>query len=770
MADTITITDQDRIDAESVLEQFLTDRLPDLDFSKGGALRDFVVQSLAYIFAYFQHERDLIMARQSLLLLGKLSGSDIDDAVDEILSNWFIQRKDGRVTTGVVTVHLSENEDIAIDVTARFYKTSSIVFQIDSSTTLTYSSDDMLSVTDSDGVTIGYTVDIPVKAVNAGTEYNVEDGVFVDYTRFSPYITKIENVSPFSNGLSVEATDEMLTRSETAITVRDLNSARSIDAVLKEEFSSVDDVVVIGYGDDEMQRDIVLEAATATQIHGGGYVDAYLRMPILSSRVFTGTVGGTFTDPREKHYILRDPTIANEGDFPSVPETNFETYNVVEGDVLRIYNALETSEADQYIVKGVTPYGLLVSQRSPFPLALPAIAEEYADDGDVEMVGSTHRLTSVAHTFIDAAVEDGGDIGKFVRIASSANPRYNVGTGIITAVDPAGSYADLVGFPYSFVVETNLTWELATRVVSYTIGDNAPDYHDKISYGPHTGFTGAARLGGEFTKTVQNDGRVLLPAEPVYRITDVSLPGGSYPPALKDTDDRVRFPNRVNKEPAATTVGADLEYQLIGNNPEDVPSAWQLLELNVGYASPGDPTYFNDQVLSVTYDTLDGYAAVWSFMMATDRRILCGSVIPKGLHPVYLHFNINYRLSKTASETLDEAAAAQALAEFITNFNVNNDLDASDITWFLRSTYPQLGAIEPPTLYYDLLSPDGRVIYFKTDDTVSINPTLVIDPNTGAYPGGGSPELRLEDPLGLGVSNNTVRYLSVAALLTFNEV
>jgi hypothetical protein len=226
----------------------------------------------------------------------------------------------------------------------------------------------------------------------------------------------------------------------------------------------------------------------------------------------------------------------------------------------------------------------------------------------------------------------------------------------------------------------------------------------------------------------------------------------------------------VNKEPAATLVGANLEYQVIGNNPGDVPSGWQVLELNVGYASPGDPTYFNDELLTVTYDTLDGYAAVWSFMLATDRRILCGSVIPKGLHPVYLHFNINYRLAKTAADTLDEAAAAQALAEFITNFDVNNDLDASDITAYLRETYPQIGAIEPPELYYDLLAPDGRVIYFKTDDTVSVDPALVIDPSTGAYPGGGSPELILDDPLGLGVSDNTVRYLSVSDLITFTEV
>ena len=104
MAETITITEEDRIEAENIMEQYLSDALPDGDYTKGGALRDLAVGAIAHIYAFMKKERDYVRARQSLLLLGTLTGNDVDDAVDEILSNWFIRRKTGRESTGTATV------------------------------------------------------------------------------------------------------------------------------------------------------------------------------------------------------------------------------------------------------------------------------------------------------------------------------------------------------------------------------------------------------------------------------------------------------------------------------------------------------------------------------------------------------------------------------------------------------------------------------------------------------------------------------------------
>jgi len=773
MAETITIIEQDRIEAENILEQFLTDRMPEQDFTKGGALRDFVVVALANIFAYLRAERDLVRARQSLLLLGRLTGTSADDAVDEILSNWFIRRKTGQVASGSVTVTLSRAVDVEIATTTKFYKTSSLLYYPDTLENTFYSADDLLPVIDSSGAVAAYTFSVPVYASQAGTQYNVTPGVFADYTRFSPYVTRVENTADITGGGGNETTEEMLVRSETAITVRDLNSSRSIDATLKDEFVNVDDVIVVGYGDTEMIRDLIAVEITNTRIHSGGHVDAYLRMPILANQTVESIVGGVFTDPREGYYILRDPTIFNEGDpGGGIPATDFTSFGVTVGDILVFSNAVENYEANSFIIKEVTPYGLYVAKRTPFPKAMPVIEATY-NDGSLENVGALNTLTSAnnEHTFADSYYYQGGDKGKYVRIVSSGEPRYNLGTGRIVFVDTVLNRVTLEGLPYDFVLETDVEWELLTRQVSYTVGGNSPTYNDNISEGPNTGMLGTPRHSGEFTKTVQYDGRVMLPFHPVYRITDVSFPGGSFPPALIDTDGRVRFSNRVNVEPVEAFTASELQYQVIGHNPGEVPSGWQMLELDIGWAT--DKTYFNGQTLRVTYDTLSGYDAVWTFMLGTSRRILCGSVIPKGLHPVYLTLDIRYRPSKIATVALDTTAAAAALAVHVNEFNVIEDLDMSDIFSFLRTNYPEIGFLEPAPIYYQLLAPDGRVLYFKTDDAVTMDPAKIIDPRYGVLPDPTDPtadQYRMDVPEGLGVSDNTVRYLTVVDLITFTNL
>lgn len=741
MADTIVITEQDRIDAENILEQFLSDKIPNADFSKGGALRDFVIGAMGYIFAFLRHEIDVSRARQSLLLLGRLTGTDVDDAVDEILSNWFITRKVGRYATGVITIYLSEETDISIGLSTRFYKTSALAFIPDALDTVTIAKEDLTKVVDESGVVVSYSFQLAVKAMFPGAEYNIEPGAFVDFTRFSPYVVRVENQNKFAGGGGTETTADMLNRARTAISVRDLNSVRSIDTTLKEEFTTIDDVTVIGFGDKEMIRDLILEEATNSRIHAGGHVDAYLRSPILSDKVYTAVVGAEATDPRPGYFILRDDTIADFTALPNPP---------VAGDILRIHNANETSEAAMYIIKAVTPYGLHVSRRSLFPMALPTLIRNYMD-GRLEYAGGENRVYSEAYTFTD------GDIGRYIRVYKGSDPN-NVGTGEIVSITESPKYAVVEGFPNNFTAETNVIFGLESRVVKYTVGDNSPAFNNKISN------AGNPKLSGMFTKSIQNDGRILLPAQPVYRVSEVSLPGTGLNPGWLDSDGKMRFTKRVNRTPIWPTipVSGNFEYQIICENPAEGFSGWQVLELVI--VGPTGAGYFNGKTLTVKYDTLAGYDSVWNMMVSQDRRIICGSVIPKGFHPVYLSMEVKYRLSKLANSDIDSASVTQALVEYINNFDTREDIDASDIIGFLRANYADIGFIEPMTIDYTLLAPDGRVIPYRTTDIVTIDPShQTANPDS-------HPEDALLDPISIGVSDNTVRYLTTSALITLTNL
>lgn len=761
----ITIVEQDLIDGENLLEQILGDQIPEGDFSKGGALRDFAVKALASIFAYLKKESDTIRGRQSLLLLQALAEageSDVDDAVDEILSNWYITRKTGRNSRGTVTVHFSQkpgdDETIEIPTNAAFFKTPALLFRPDSDSTLLYNADDMSAVVDSDGVVTSYTITVPLISAAVGAEYDVEPGSFADYTRFNPYILSVENTTKFTGGASTETTSEMLSRSETAISVRDLNSPRSIDVTLKEEFTNIDDLTVVGYGDDEMIRDLITEEAANTRIHSGGYVDIYLRNPILESKTYTATVGGEFNDPRPGLYILRDDTVP---DF-----TDFGGQAVERGDIIAIQNYYPASEANEYVVNDVTPYGVYVSRRSQFPLELPEIDEDAEDEYDDGELGPTHTSTTNSiegsnYTF------SSDDIGKYIRVKDSltANATMdsgtNNGTWQIVAVDTVNNRAQLaVSGGEAFVDETGVTFQILTRIVKYSIGSNSPLFVDKIPI----------RDSGRFTRSIQRNGRILLPAWPIYQIREVYV---TYPGHQRaDSDNKVWFTERINTQPGyIDPAGSDpLEYRLVGSNPGDIPSGWQVLELELCYTDlVNTREEFNGKTITVVYDTLTGYDSIWEFV-AGERRILCGSVIPKGLHPVYLNMDIKYRLAKTAVSVLDENEAAEAVADYINNFDTREDMDTSDIVAFLRATYDIIGNIPPLTVEYQLLAPDGRVIYYETDDRI------IIDTSKHQYPT--EPEKCLDptaaapynaDAISLGISDNTVRYLTTADRITFTE-
>ena len=748
----IVIVEQDRLDAENLLEQFLGDNLLaagiDADIGRGSAMRDFAITAMSLVYAFMRKESDLTRQRQSLLLLGEDEGDEVDDAVDEILSNWFIRRKTGRKSRGVVTVYFNQATDVTVRRNDVFYKTNALPFVIDSDADRSYGEDDMVPVTDNTGVVTEYALRVPVIAVEAGANYDISTGPFVNFTKFSPYTTRVENTTKFSGGASVESTEEMLDRAPTAISVRDLNSPRSIDVVLKEEFTDVDDVTVIGFGDTEMIRDLIIEEATGLRIHAGGYTDAYLRSPISESEEFTGVVGAEFTDPRPGYYVLRDDTISD-----------FTTLGIARGDVIHIYNNLIGSEANEYIVHEVTPYGVTVSCRSQFPMDLPAV-EDDCDDGEVgPSTGATDRLVSTLYTFST------DDVGKWIRIKDSVS---SDGTWLVDAVATApNNWAELVdvdGNPAVFAAdETGLSWELCTRVVNYSIGTNSPDYDNQVS----------RRLSGRFTKSIQRYGRVLLPAKPVYRITDVYIEDNTDPDL--SVGGRITFPNRVNlgegeleeprPNPGDPLDPALLQYRVFGRNPDESFSGWQVAELQVNWDVPaGQETRFNGKTLHVVFDTLSGYDSIWEFMVGTDRRLTCASIIPKGMHPVYIRMNIRYKLAKTAMDTLDTDDATSALVEFINGFDTREDLDVSDVAAFLRENYDVIGYIEPITAYYELLSPDGRIIYYKTTDQIIIDP----DKQDPAY--SGYDYNRMDDPAEFGVSDNTVRYLTASDLITFEAV
>lgn len=850
---TISILEQDRIDAENFLEQFLTDSVGG-DFRKGGALRDFAVGAMASIFAFFRKEVDYVKARQSLLLLGSLTGADVDNAVDEILSNWYITRKAGLYSRGMATLYLSQPVDISVPTTATFSTATGLVFKLDSTSPISFLAGELRPVYSSAGLVAYYTQQIPLISSDVGVIYNITPQAFTSFTAISPYLSRVETAQTFTGATDAETTTDMLNRAETAISTRNMISSRSIDATLRENFAEVNAVKVVGYGDSEMTRDFVEEASTRTRLHAGGAADVFLDAPVVQGNIANLVVGDIYTDPRPGTCILRDDSLIASA-------TDFVAEGVVRGDILRTYNAME-HEADEYVVDQVTPLGLYVSRRSEFPGESPTALESFTDgvingaaldsiespaatyvfsnedigryvrlkncatasnigiyqirsidtannraglidqagvavlvaespiewelierelllgasDGEIlfDVGTGEFRINHLAdHTF-DA--NDAGLYGRIVHIWGSSNeyfndifyvsaleavpvPTYAVLTSLTGAALPAADIALTAGFSLMFyegITPDNFIERAGRTLVSYTVGANSPAYDDKVAAGG-----GGPRSSGRFTREIQEDGQVLLPQVPIYRIQSVSfVPNtpGSY--GTLEVDGRVTFKYRSNTSPVDPAGDPNsLEYWVECVNPAESQSGWQVMKLHVGNAGNN----FNGETLEVVYDTISGYNSVWGYMLSGDRRIVCGSVIPRGFHPVYISANIRYSRSRSAVENIEASEAAQALVDYIAGLTAPYELDASDMVGYLRSLYPNIGYVDMENIVinYELVAPDGRMIYYTTKNQV------IVDPSKHRFPA--EPLACLYDPLAVGVSNNTIKFLALPESIVLTE-
>lgn len=357
MATTVTINAQDVAAAANFLEQFLTDSVPAGDFGTGTALRDLTIGALAAVFAFLRADATQVRQLQSLVSVSEATGGDVAalrDAVVAILSNFFISPKSGGKARGIAIAHLSQQSDIFIALSHRFTRQAGLVYVVDSTDTYFIPQADLVPIVDSNNVVLEYQARIPLVAVATGTAYNVDPGLFSDFDRFNPFVTRIENPEKFDGGSGAETVDQILARAPTAISVRNLINARSIEAVLTDTFDQIRAILVVGMGEPEMQRDRLTAVAQSLALHLGGAADIYLDLDLVET-IATGTVGGVFARPDGIANVLRDPVLGTFG-------------GVQVGDVVRITAGLPTVPLELQVIanRGTE---LLINEKVPFPLA-----------------------------------------------------------------------------------------------------------------------------------------------------------------------------------------------------------------------------------------------------------------------------------------------------------------------------------------------------------------------------------------------------------------
>lgn len=271
-------TENELLESELLTQQILKAAYPTLDLREGTALRDLNIRPNATMLALIN--KALVFFFQNNTL-SSVDNSTPQIFVDSLMSNWFLDRKQGEKSVinarlyfaKAKTVNLYADTFFSTDGTLKFYPTASLSY---GQAELTF-----------EAASNQYYLDVDLIAEEAGVDYNITTGSLLYFSNFDPFFLHAEINYLRQTAEDIETNDQFVERARTAISTRNLINVPSIDSPLRDYFSMIDEVKTIGYGDPEMVRDqikiLVPGVTDPVWIHNGGCVDVYTRVPVTSS-------------------------------------------------------------------------------------------------------------------------------------------------------------------------------------------------------------------------------------------------------------------------------------------------------------------------------------------------------------------------------------------------------------------------------------------------------------------------------------------------------
>jgi len=243
---------------------------PNFDVGSGVPTTALFIDPLSIILQPIANELTVVQASQSVLTILESSDPDSfpEDIVDGLASNVFVARNPGSIGSDVMRVRFFEPQNFS-------FAQGVLVFR--SSTGLRYSNSEPIDVTSAE-VSLNqdgslYFVDFPIVALEEGASFNVGPGGITSMEAEPVGVANVSNLFGVAQGRDRETNTELIDRIKVAVTVRALVTGRGIVVTLTENFTTIEEIFPIGFGDPEMMRDIVYNT------HIGGNADVYVKTP-----------------------------------------------------------------------------------------------------------------------------------------------------------------------------------------------------------------------------------------------------------------------------------------------------------------------------------------------------------------------------------------------------------------------------------------------------------------------------------------------------------
>jgi hypothetical protein len=280
-------------DIELFVKERLTQEYPDLFLGEGGPMADLLVKAMRILLEPLKREIRSVKQQQTLLdpsLLNK-------DEADALVSNVFVNRLTGDYARVRCRLYFEHPTSVNLGSFNVAFTSSGRRFVPLSAQRIT--SEAMLF----NQVGDLYYFDADYVAEGLGEAYNIGASEIVGITNL-PAAVRITNLVKAQFGSDEETTVEMVSRAEKSIGERSLTTSSGIVARLFDLFPTIRILQTIGFGDVEMQRDVIsggglggievwaVDGATVDDGDGDGYTPYF----DSASATFTTDLGPIGTD------------------------------------------------------------------------------------------------------------------------------------------------------------------------------------------------------------------------------------------------------------------------------------------------------------------------------------------------------------------------------------------------------------------------------------------------------------------------------------------
>jgi hypothetical protein len=232
----------------------------------GEPIDDLVIRPNRLLLEAYRRQINLVSTNQSVANPELMNERE----ADALAANYFIPRRLGGFSVGTARLYYSAAQYALVTPSNAIFTGGGLQFFPIESQGITA---DRMILNEENGL---FYFDVAVRAEAEGAQYNIEPETLTGIDGQTS-VVKVVNKSRFEEGDDKESTEEYLARVEQSLTERSLVTVRGINARVLDVFENVRLVQVIGFGDPEMQRDLLKGTSSSTPyavalvvISGGG--------------------------------------------------------------------------------------------------------------------------------------------------------------------------------------------------------------------------------------------------------------------------------------------------------------------------------------------------------------------------------------------------------------------------------------------------------------------------------------------------------------------